>query len=225
MDIRKTVNDLIAYITDGTPISQVLLKAQIVAFNVGDEYFKRLIKSEQEGYTSEDELPSCRKQKCMVEATVVIPFQDTQTIEVHTEVIEDERIKELMSHAFIREPLVQLEAMYNNAGKDMLRIQLPTFAYPVIKDLYKGFNGQIHSAYQCFPKESILSIVDTFKSKLLDLLLRFDKELDWNIELSDSRNRTKAQTIIYNAYNINAAVANTGGGTIETKNIDIDTRK
>ena len=48
MDVRKRVNTLIEDIANGTSINQILLKAQIVAFNVDDKRFSQLIKNEQQ---------------------------------------------------------------------------------------------------------------------------------------------------------------------------------
>lgn len=72
MDVRKRVNTLIEDIANGTSINQILLKAQIVAFNVDDKRFSQLIKNEQQGYSAKDEIPDYRKQKAMVKATFVV---------------------------------------------------------------------------------------------------------------------------------------------------------
>ena len=72
MDVRKIVNTLIEDIANGTSINQILLKAQIVAFNVDDKRFSQLIKNEQQGYSAKDEIPYYRKQKAMVKATFVV---------------------------------------------------------------------------------------------------------------------------------------------------------
>lgn len=179
MEIRTIVNNLIDDISNGVSISQILLKAQIIAFNLADERFSLLIKNEQQGYSPKDEIPDYRKQKSMMKATFLDAFQNSQTIEVHTEAIEDERIKNLMTYVYVKEPLVQVEEMYKNAENGMVRVQVPVFAYSTIENLYTGYDVKLYSAYQYFPKESLLSIVETFKAQLLDMLLQFDKELDW----------------------------------------------
>lgn len=219
MDVRKIVNTLIEDIANGTSINQILLKAQIVAFSVDDKRFSQLIKNEQQGYFANDEIPGYRKQKTMVKATFVDPFQNVQTAEVHSEVIEDKRIRDLMTYVYVKEPLIQLEQMYENSENEMLRMSVPAFAYPTIEALYPGYNVKVYSAYYCFPKESLLSIVETFKAQLLDLLLQFDKELNWNIELTDEKNKEVVQSIINNVYHIHAVVTNTGEGSVNTGDI------
>ena len=69
------------------------------------------------------------------------------------------------------------------------------------------------------PLTPLLYIVDTFKSRLLQMLLQFDKELDWKLDLTTGQNRQTATTIINN---IHAVVANTGSGKVETKDINIE---
>lgn len=219
MDIRSIVNRLIDDIANGASISQILLKAQIVAFTIGDDMFSKLIKNEQQGYSSEDTMPDYRKVKTMVKATFVYPFNNIQTVNVPCEAIEDEKIRDLMTYVYVREPLVQVENMYNNAKGGMLSVQVPIYAFPVIKRLYKNSGAIVHSATYCIPKEYVLSIVEIFKAQLLDLLLKFDKELDWNAELSDDKNKSMVKAIVNNVYNVNAVVANMGSGNIETNDI------
>lgn len=219
MDIRSIVNRLIDDIANGVSISQILLKAQIVAFSIGDDMFSGLIKNEQQGYSSEDTMPDYRKVKTMVKATFVYPFNNIQTVNVPCEAIEDERIRDLMTYVYVREPLVQVEAMYSNAESGMVTMQVPIFAYSTIKSLYNSDGYKVYSAKYCFPKESLLSIVENFKAQLLDLLLQFNDKLDWNMDISADKNKDMAKTIINNVYNVKAAVANMGSGNIETNDI------
>lgn len=219
MDIRSIVNRLIDDIANGASISQILSKAQIVAFSIGDDMFSRLIKNEQQGYSSKDTMPNYRKVKTMVKATFIDPFKNIQTVNVPCEAIEDEKIRDLMTYVYVREPLVQVEAMYNNAESGMVTMQVPIFAYSTIKSLYNSDGYKVYSAKYCFPKESLLSIVENFKAQLLDLLLQFNDKLDWNIDISADKNKDMAKTIINNVYNVKAAVANMGSGNIETNDI------
>lgn len=221
MDSKKIVNSLIDDIANGAAISQILLKAQIIAYNVGDENFSKLIKSEQQGYSPNDDIPDYRKLKSMVKATFVSPFSNPQTVEVHSEVVEDIRIRDLLNYVEIRVPLVQVEAMYNNAESGIIRMQLPVFAYSTIKDMYDSNGFEVHSDNHYFPKESLLTIVETFKAKLLDSLLQFNDKLDWNLELSAAKNKDLAKTIINNVYNVHAAIANMGNGNVKTQDITL----
>lgn len=219
MDSKKIVNSLIDDIANGAAISQILLKAQIIAHNVGDEKFSKLIKNEQQGYSPNDDIPDYRKLKSMVKATFVDSWGNVQTVDVHSEIIEDNRIKDLLTFVYVREPLVQVEAMYNNAEGGMARVQVPVFAYPTIKSLYDSDGYEVHSANHCFPKESLLSIVENVKAQLLDLLLQFNDKLDWKMDLAADKNKNMAKTIINNVYNVKAVVANMGEGSVETNDI------
>lgn len=198
MDSKKIVNSLIDDIANGAAISQILLKAQIIAYNVGDEKFSKLIKNEQQGYSPNDDIHDYRKLKSMVKATFVNSWENVQTVDVHSEIIEDKRIRDLLTFVYVRDPLVQVESLYNNAESGMVRIQVPVFAYPTIKSLYNSDGYEVLSANHCFPKESLLSIVEIFKAQLLDLLLQFNDKLDWNMDLAADKNKNKAKTIINN---------------------------
>lgn len=221
MDSKIIVNSLIDDIANGAAISQILLKAQIIAYNVGDEKFSKLIKNEQQGYSPNDEIPDYRKLKSLVKATFVDSWGNVQTVDVHSEMIEDKRIRDLLTFVYVKDPLVQVEAMYNNAESGMVRVQVPApvFAYPTIKSLYDSYGYEVHSANHCFPKESLLSIVEKVKVQLLDLLLQFNDKLDWNMGLAADKNKNMAKTIINNVYNVKAVVANMGEGSVETNDI------
>ena len=219
MDSKKIVNSLI--VANGAAISQILLKARIIAHNVGDEKFSKLIKNEQQGYPPNDDIPDYRKLKSMVKATFVDSWGNVQTVDVHSEIIEDKRIRDLLTFVYVKESLVQVEAMYNNAESGMLRVKVPVFAYPTIKELYKNYNVKVYSANYCFSKESLLSIVENVKAQLLDLLLQFNDKLDWDMELTADKNKDMAKTIINNVYNVKAVVANMGNGNVETQDITL----
>lgn len=217
MDIRKIVNELIEAISGDSPIDQILLKAQIVAFAIDNADFTSFIKCEQAGYSPEDAIPDYRKISSRVQATFATPFFPSQTVTVPTELIKDQHIKDLMTFVTMRQPLIQLDAMYYNAIESLVSVELLAFAYPTIESLYKQNGQKVYSAFHQFPKESLLSIVCTFKSRLLQMLLQFDKELDWKLDLTTGYNRQTTTTIINN---INAVVANTGNGNVETKDIN-----
>ena len=221
MDSKKIVNSLIDDIANGAAISQILLKARIIAHNVGDEKFSKLIKNEQQGYPPNDDIPDYRKLKSMVKATFANSWGNVQTVDVHSEIIEDKRIRDLLTFVYVKESLVQVEAMYNNAESGMLRVKVPVFAYPTIKELYKNYNVKVYSANYCFSKESLLSIVENVKAQLLDLLLQFNDKLDWDMELTADKNKDMAKTIINNVYNVKAVVANMGNGNVETQDITL----
>ena len=145
MDSKKIVNSLIDDIANGAAISQILLKARIIAYNVGDEKFSKLIKNEQQGYSPNDDIPDYRKLKSMVKATFANSWGNIQTVDVHSEMIEDKRIKDLLTFVYVKDSLVQVEAMYNNAESGMVRVQVPVFAYPTIKSLYDSDGYEVHS--------------------------------------------------------------------------------
>ena len=155
----------------------------------------------------------------MVKATFADSWSNTKTVIVPCEAVDDKRIRDLLTFVYVRDPLVQVESLYNNAESGMVRIQVPVFAYPTIKSLYNSDGYEVLSANHCFPKESLLSIVEIFKAQLLDLLLQFNDKLDWNMDMAADINKDKAKTIINNVYNVKAVVANMGEGDVETNDI------
>lgn len=87
MDTKEIVDSLIEDITNDAAISHILLKAQIIAYNIGDEKLCKLIKCEQQGYSSNDEKPDYRKLKTMVKATFANNLGNIQIVTVPCEAI------------------------------------------------------------------------------------------------------------------------------------------
>ena len=101
----------------------------------------------------------------------------------------------------------------------MLSFSLPAMAY---SEVNKYVNGQVQRVWQEFPVSALSHIVDVFKSKLLDFFLKLNKEIKAGIDfsqISSQENQQKISQIMNNTYNINAAVANTGSGSISTGNV------
>ena len=70
----------------------------------------------------------------------------------------------------------------------------------------------------------LLTVVETFKAQLLDILLQFNDKLDWNIDISSAKNKNMAKTIINNVYHVNTVVANMGDGNVETQDINFSSQ-
>lgn len=156
----------------------------------------------------------------MVKATFANNLGNIQIVTVPCEAIKDSRIQDVLNFVYLTEPLVHIENMYKNAESPMVKVQLPVFAYPTIISLYHCDGFSLHSAHHSFPKESLLTVVETFKAQLLDILLQFNDKLDWNIDISSAKNKNMAKTIINNVYHVNTVVANMGDGNVETQDIN-----
>lgn len=219
MDIKKLVEEIISGLSDGMPISKILLKCQIVAANIGNGDFKTFIRKEQQGYSYQDKIPDYRVLNTLVKAEVAVP-NGYMTIDIPIEIIDaSDEEKCLMRQHTLVEPLFQIEDLCNNSnGKDLI-VPLPAYAFPLIGTVLHYKNVQ--KAWQRVPVSAARNIIEIFKSRLLDFLLRLDDELNWDIDFTSADNKKIVQNIVNNV-NIKANMVNTGSGTMNTGDIEIN---
>lgn len=125
-----------------------------------------------------------------------------------------------MFHSRITQSLSEIETICESKKDEMLSYNIPAKAYPLVN---KHVNGTALRVWQEFPATSLLQIVDTFKSRLLNFILEFNKEIKSDISFSNispMENEKSTNQIMNNTYNINAAIANTGDGTVNTRDVN-----
>lgn len=216
----ELINEIIKGLGADKPIKGILLKSQIVASELGNTVFSKWISNEQNGYPNAKNLPEYRILGAIVKADVFIPYKGyvkNQTIPVG--IFGNKVINECMGQARIVHSLSEIENMCNQKDNGaMFSNPLPAMAYIEVN---KHISGEAQRVWQEFPVASLAHIVDVFKSKLLDFFLSLNKEIKSGIDFSQISSQDNQQIIsqIMNNYNINAAVANTGNGSVSTGDI------
>lgn len=214
--MKQLIDTIIRDLGDDKPINGILLKAQILASHLNNSEFSSWIRNEQNGYPDASNLPTYRVLGAILKADVQIPwgkYVAGQTIP--TGIFDNEVINDCMSHARIINSLAEIESKSQGIETENLRITLPAMAYVQVN---KYVNGYVQKVYQEIPVSSILNIINVFKSKLLDFFLKINKELDAGIDFSNIEGQKKIEQIMNN-YNINAAVVNTGSGSVTTHDV------
>ena len=215
MDYKAILENLIYDINDEASIEKILLKAQTLAFALGDDSFKEFIKHEQNGYPTTSNIPEYRILNTNVKAKVRSAFSlNSNIVEVHRELVQEKQIESLMFNAQIRHSLREIEHLSQKEGD--LYIHLPVYAYDFVKEQYQNISG-VEDVWQEIPNYMFLGIISKFKSTLLDLLLRFNRDLNWNVDLASSDNKKRITQII----NIHSAITNIGEGNVNAGDIHV----
>ena len=217
----RFMEELIKGLGADKPINGILLKSQIVASELNNADFSEWVANEQNGYPDAKNLPEYRVLGAIVKADVFVPYGGYVYNKIIPAGIYDhELINDCMGHVRIIHSLSEIEGICDQRKNgDMLSFSLPAMAY---SEVNKYVNGQVQRVWQEFPVSALSHIVDVFKSKLLDFFLKLNKEIKAGIDfsqISSQENQQKISQIMNNTYNINAAVANTGSGSISTGNV------
>lgn len=216
----ELINEIIKGLGADKPIKSILLKSQIVASELGNTVFSKWISNEQNGYPDAKNLPEYRILGATVKADIFVPYMgyvNNQTIPVG--IFDHKVINECMGQVRIVHSLSEIENLCSQKGNGaMFSHQLPAMAY---LEVNRYISGEAQRVWQEFPVTSLAHIVDVFKSRLLDFFLSLNKEIKSGIDFSQISSQDNQQIIsqIMNNYNINAAVANTGNGSVSTGDI------
>ena len=213
-EIKKLIERIIQDLGDDKPISGVLLKAQIVAANLGNENFSTWIKNEQNGYPNSMDIPDYRILNAIVKADISQPLGMVCNCTIPPGMFENEQLNDLLSRARIWQSLFEIENMCKTKPSGNFSINCPVIVY---SEVNRYVRGNVQNVRQEFPVSSLASIADIFKSKLLSFFIEIDKKLEAGVDFSSIGKESVNQ--IMTTYNINSAVANIGDGTINTGDI------
>lgn len=217
IDLKKQIESIIEDLANDAPISRILLKAQAIAFYIKDETFTNWIKSEQNGYSTINELPTYRKAKCEVKATVFTPFQGSSEFFVPVDAIKDNKVKDFVSTFTFTEPISEIEEMASADKNKLLRLNLPSFIYGSIAEFFP--RSSIECVWRFTNTSSAKGILDRVKSKLLEFFLQFEEQINIDVNFDVMANKEKIQTMINQT--IKAGVVNTGNGNISVTKSEI----
>lgn len=218
IDLKKQIESIIEDLVNNASISSILLKAQAIAFYLKDDAFSNWIKAEQYGYSNINELPEYRKLKCAIKVDVSIPFRGIMYgVDFPIDVIDNESIRDDLSHIYFCESISIIEQMGNDQKNDMLKMNASAYTYSYINKSFP--TGNIEGVHKITNTSSAKAIIDNVKSKLLEFFLKIEEQIDLNVNFDVMANKEKIQTIMNQT--IKAGVVNTGSGNISISQSEI----
>lgn len=218
IDLKKQIESIIEDLGNNESISKILLKAQTIAFYLKDDTFTNWIKAEQNGYQSTEFLPDYRKINCTIKVDVSLPFRGIlYGIDFPIDAIDDEIIKDNLSHMCFCDSIFIIEQMGNDRKNNMLKMNASTYTFRYINKQFP--DGNIEGVHKLTNTSSAKAIVDSVKSKLLEFFLLLEEQFELNINFDIMANKEKIQNIVNQT--INAGVVNAGNGNISITSSEI----
>lgn len=218
MDTKKLIENIIEDLVGDAPIAKIMLKLQAIAYSLKNKEFKEWIDKEQNGYPNAKDLPDYRIVGCSVMVDIALPFRQIfRNYRFPVDLIADEKKRDFLRLARLTESISSLESMSLNAdAKQTLALPIPGFMWADINKCLDS-DGNIIAAYQEFSHAAVRSVVDTFKSKLLQFFLELSSQMD--IDLNVITNNEKILHIMNQT--ITAGIINAGNGNITANNATI----
>lgn len=211
--VKEMIESAIHSLTNGDTISNIMLKAQAIAYSLKNEEFKKWIKLEQRGYGDDDNISEYRKIPCGVIVKVAIPFFiGEREIPIPPYSIPNDEINKRLYFIVMKQPLTEIESLIKIKENHIFHMKIPASLFPSFKPILRP-DVSIQDAWQYAEKSSLESIIDNVKSRLLE----FFQELDNNIDFTSLDNTQKINNIM--SQTINAGIINTNGAHT---NIDIN---
>ncbi len=220
--MKELIQHIITDIGDNKSISDILLDAQIIAYELKNEDFSNWIRHEQQGYPNSKALPEYRKPLAKLMVDINQPFIGiTTTQEIPGQLFENEDIQFSITHANITCSLSDLEILAKNKSDGFLIYTIPNSGYKFLKSIID--DDEIIRSYFWMPISTANSIIQKFIGKLIEFLLQLDEEKDIHIDFSTMRSFRNPNQTMNNTYYVNAVNANLGNGNISTGDINIQT--
>ncbi len=207
--IVAQINSIIQDIGDDKPITLILRRAQIIAANLGNEEFRNWIHNEQYGYPNAYALPDYRILDCKIVVDYSIPYKGlANNVSIPADVFDDKVIRKALAKVKIINSLMEIETLIGSKPAALLAKELPgsTFSY-----LSQFVNGDVINARQTFTAASTRTVIELFKSKLLDFFIELNGTLEGGLDFAQLQKSNTVSQIMntYNMLNFNCQ-CNTG---------------
>lgn len=220
--LKSLVDSVISDLTENKSIESILLKTQTISYYLKDEEFSTWIKHEMNGYGDDDyPLPSYRKINCIVKVDISQPFgRMVKNYQFPCECINDEKIRESMTHMPVYESLSEIELMMKD-GKQGNDLTMAVSLYIVQNYMSKWVEGNILVANKHINMNNIQAVISKFKSLLLTFFLELNDKMNWELNFDVMATKQIIKQIMVTK-NINAAVVATEGSTVSTGSVSVE---
>lgn len=222
MNKKEIAENIIIALTTGESMSTILLKVQLLASLLGNDEFSIWLRNEQYGYANGGSIPEYRKLRGgIIKANIVIPYGGMwKNYDIPIDAIEDSYVRNLMAITPFADPIATLEGYANPSdGKSkMLQVGLPSGVLPYIDNVVDGVPHTTIHAWKLVSSQAIKGIIDHIKSTLLDFIIKLNKDLDLNLDIS-LEEQSKITKIVNQT--IYANTVHTGTGDITSSNSNL----
>jgi len=218
MDIKQLTEEVITDLANNKSLESVSSKVQVIARLLKNDTFSKWIDQELiNGYDKEDAIPEYRKAFIAgIDADYLAPrgfgalLVKRQRVPIENLGRED---YEQIATVTLRQPITSLQETYRPNSN--VHYSLTPFEMSKVQKVLG--NVQIMQAYKVISNQDILKIINSARSKLIDLFVEFnDKIFDGDLNIHPSNKADQIQQIV-----INAGLLQTGDGTINVHDSNV----
>ena len=191
----KIIEDLIDELsTPNSRLTDVLIKAKVLAHKLKSVELKEWVDLELNGYTKKN-VPEYRIVPCEVIGTLNSGFHMVQNCPLSVSHLKEEHIKAL-KHCVLTQSISSLEDAVRSAPTGKMGMIIPPEVYGALSAAYD--DCQVEYAKQQMSVASVSDVLTKIKSNLLDFLLALndsapeEKDID---KLTDSAGKDEVKTL------------------------------
>lgn len=212
--IKELINDL-AF--DRITLNQGLTRAKIISSKIGDSNFSNWIRSELNGYSSDETLPDYRVTQCDLKATIN-DFGVLRVIPINASAL-NEKIGGNVYTIHLRLDIDSLETAIRESDSDEIIFKMP---HKLVQNLSAMTRTQLIDAGKEVQKSQLRYIISQTKQRLIDTLIQLNETFpDFeNNFITSPENQEKVQNIINNHIYGENVNTNIGIGENITQRID-----
>lgn len=224
MDMKELVESIIVDITNrDVSISDLLRKAQVLAFKLNNDSLKQWLNYEVNGYESDAQLPKYRKLSAVLFGQIEQNRGFAGSMLYHhfrlpIEHLSD-KIQSMIQSWDCRSPINEIQHILDSGKSEgNVRITCNNKIIPLVSQALES-NVYVNQVWLEVQQYDLFNILDSVKNKLLDIILSIDTELELGVNFNLPQAQQRVNQVVNN---ITAGVANFGdNSTIEIANTSI----
>lgn len=180
---------------DTITLNQGLTRAKIISSKIGDSNFSNWIRSELNGYSSDENIPEYRITQCDLKATIS-DFRGLRLIPVEASVLDD-KIGGNVYTIRLTQDIDSLETAIKEAGTEEIIFKMP---HNLVRSLGAMTHTQLIDAGKEVQKSQLRYVVSQTKQRLIDTLIQLNETFpDFeNTFITSPENKEIVQNIINN---------------------------
>lgn len=197
MDIKKILEEIVDGLSQGMPVSQILIKCQILASAAGNEGFSHLIEEEQKGYYLGMTAKRFREMKTCIKVYMYSGYsRNREIMEIPADVYpmcRDDNERHMFDTFIYWKtdlPLCQMEEDCNHCKDGVLIYPMSTTFLCVLTTLFSK-SKRLESAEYHIPVGTVKGVIEMFKTCLLDFCLKLINGIDWSVDITEEQNKEK----------------------------------
>ena len=214
INIKELIESCIADLMNNQPLSTIFLKVQTMSFYLKNDQFKKWFDSERNGYQSIKGIPDYRKTGCQVFGNINNPFKGIyKNYHIPIDQVGNDTIRDFLANCSFCESIIELENLSTSSEEGSIRKYVPGFAYSEIQKSFSAGN-YVEAVWQTVSRSTVVNIVESVKSKLLQFFLEMDDQFNNDINFDIMTKKNEIDKIVNQTINTGVYVTDKGTANI-----------